>query len=84
MFVLILGLSKLMFSKGRVKNLSCAGERAAEVERAVREHERNQPGGRSVFNLFGIQQGLMIQIPGSYQCNESSRFFTTHLLSKLG
>ena len=46
-----------MFSKGRVKNLSCAGERAAEVERAVREHERNQPGGRSVFDLFGIQQG---------------------------
>ena len=46
-----------MFSKGRVKNLSCAGERAAEVERAVREHERNQPGGSSVFNLFGIQQG---------------------------
>ena len=56
-----------MFSKGRVKNLSCAGERAAEVERAVREHERNQPGGGSAFNLFGIQQGLMIQIPGSYQ-----------------
>ena len=47
-----------MFSKGRVKNLSCAGERAAEVERAVREHERNQPGGGSVFDHFGIHKEI--------------------------
>ena len=74
-----------MFSKGRVKNLSCAGERAAEVERAVREHERNQPGGRSVFNLFGIQQGLMIQIPGSYQRIISFFYYPLAImLSKLG
>ena len=74
-----------MFSKGRVKNLSCAGERAAEVERAVREHERNQPGGSSVFNLFGIQQGLMIQIPGSYQRIISFFHYPLAImLSKLG